>query len=245
MIGRASVAVLASIAVAAVVPSAHAADLVTPTGGRGQFVLDQISGFRASSAPGTNGSFSYSGFIGFSYSHFSVDHGNPPGGYDAYNYTSFWLAPSLDYFVVEHLSVGALVEISTTSASRDTQDQVNARVVTTPLPATLNITLLPRVGYMIPIGDWHNGRFAIWPRIGAGYASRQYTVSDAKLTFSGFELNADVGFLLRVNETFFLKIAPEFVWIPGSVSTTVANVAVSNTASNVTFQVLGGIGVLL
>jgi hypothetical protein len=51
--------------------------------------------------------------------------------------------------------------------------------------------------------------------------------------------------LLRVNETFFLKLSPEFVWIPGTVSTTLNNQQFSQSGSDINFLVQGGIGVML
>jgi hypothetical protein len=170
---RRCVAVLASVAAFTGASSAFAADLVTPTGGKGQFVFDQISGFRASAAPSPNGAFSYSGMVGFAFSKFSYDNFDGGGGNVSYTYTSFWLAPSLDWFPIDHLSIGGMVEISTTSASRADKPTANAATRTVDLPTTTNFTLLPRIGYMIPIGG-ETGRFAIWPRVGAGYASRQF-----------------------------------------------------------------------
>jgi hypothetical protein len=243
------IAVLASLAALTAAASANAADLATPTGGRGQFVLDQISGFRASAAPSPNGAFSYSGMVGFAFSRLNYDKFDNSGGSETYTYTSFWLAPSLDWFPTDHLSIGGLVEISTTSGSFGDKENANAGVRTYDLPTTTNFTILPRIGYMIPLGG-ENARFAIWPRVGAGYAFRQFATAgnnnlDAKITYSGFELDADVGFLLRVNETFFFKLAPEFVWIPGTASRTVNNVSLSSSGSDINFLVQGGIGVML
>ncbi len=247
------VAVPACLAAFMATASANAADLVTPTGGKGQFVLDQISGFRASAAPSPNGAFSYSGIVGFAYSKLSYDSlnigGLSQGGSTAYAYTSFWLAPSLDWFPIDHLSIGGLVEISTTSGSRDDKQTGQSPTITTSLPTTTNFTILPRVGWMIPIGG-PEGRFAIWPRVGAGYASRQWASpgnqnNDAKTSFSGFELDLDVGFLLRVNETFFFKLSPEFVWVPGTAATTVNGLTLSSSGTDINFLVQGGIGVML
>jgi hypothetical protein len=250
MTKRSAVAVVFGIAAATLSASASAADLQTPTGGKGQFVLDQLAGFRAGNAASPTGNISYSGFIGFSYSHFSQNKpavgGVAQGGYDAYNYTSFWLAPTLDYFVLEHFSIGGLVELSYTSASHDEQMFNNGQVVTTSLPGIVNFTLLPRLGYIFPIGDWHVGRFAIWPRVGAGYGMRQYVDNNGDTnTFSGFVLDVDVGFLLRINETFFFKLTPEMTFIPGSASRTVGNTSVSLGASDFQIAILGGLGVML
>lgn len=232
--------VLAAIAVSFATP-ASAADLLTPTGGKGQLVLEQIAGFRAGGAPGGSG-FTFAGFLGFNYGRYSQD--NPLGGYSATNYTSFWVAPSADFFVIDHLSIGGLVELSLTSSSFDVKQTPTAPVVNTSLPTTTNFTILPRVGWMFPIGD----RFGIWPRIGAGFASRQTSSArdpNDKTTFSGFVLDGDVSFILRVNETFFINLTPEFTFLPGSASVTNGVQTTSVSASYTSFSILGGIGVIL
>lgn len=240
--------VLAAIAVSFATP-ASAADLLTPTGGKGQLVLEQIAGFRAGGAPGPGASgVSFAGFIGFNYGRYSQD--NAAGGYTANNYTSFWVAPSADFFVIDHLSIGGLVELSLTSSSDDVKQNTNAPVQNLSRPTTTNFTILPRIGWMFPIGD----RFGIWPRIGAGYASRQIAVGykdpnhpndNPKLSFSGFVLDGDVSFIFRVNETFFINLTPEFTFLPGSASGTVGSVSTSFDASYTSFSILGGIGVIL
>ncbi|HEX7604382.1 MAG TPA: hypothetical protein VF316_22340, partial [Polyangiaceae bacterium] len=157
--------VLAAIAVSFATPAS--AELLTPTGGKGQLVLEQIAGFRAGGAagPGSSG-VSYAGFLGFNYSRYSQNSGDPQGGYTAYRYTSFWIAPSADFFPIDHLSIGGLLELSTTSSSLDDKQTATAPVQNISLPTTTNFTILPRVGWMFGIGD----RFGIWPRVGAGYA---------------------------------------------------------------------------
>lgn len=234
--------VLAAIAVSFATP-ASAGDLLTPTGGKGQLVLEQVAGFRAGGAPGGSG-ISFAGFLGFNYGRYSQDHTNGQGGYTATNYTSFWIAPSADFFVIDHLSLGGLLELSTTSSSVDDKQTATAPVQNISLPTTTNFTILPRVGWMFGIGD----RFGIWPRVGAGYASRQTASGqnpNDKTTFSGFVLDADVSFILRVNETFFVNLTPEFSFLPGSASVTNGPLTTSVSASYTSFSVLGGIGVIL
>ena len=232
--------VLAAIAVSFATPAS--AELLTPTGGKGQLVLEQVAGFRAGGAAGPDSSgLSYAGFLGFNYSKYSQDD-NTGGGYTAYRYTSFWIAPSADFFVIDHLSIGGLIEVSTTSSVRDRKDNANAGVSSTDQPTTTNFTILPRVGWMFGIGD----RFGIWPRVGAGFASRQTAIDpNTKTTFSGFILDADVSFILRVNETFFVNLTPEFSFLPGSASVTNGPNTLSVSASYMSFSVLGGIGVIL
>ena len=234
--------VLAAIAASFATP-ASAAELLTPTGGKGQLILEQVAGFRAGGAPGGSG-FSFAGFLGFNYGRYSQDNVNAQGGYTATNYTSFWVAPSADFFPIDHLSLGGLIELSYTSSSFDAKQTATAPVINTSLPTTTNFTILPRVGWMFALGD----RFGIWPRVGAGYASRQTTSArdpNDKTTFSGFVLDADVSFILRVNETFFINLTPEFTFLPGSASVTNGVITSSVSASYTSFSVLGGIGVIL
>jgi len=231
---------LAATAVSFATP-ASSAELLTPTGGKGQLILEQVAGFRAGGAPGGSG-ISFAGFLGFNYGRYSQD--NAQGGYTSTSYTSFWVAPSADFFPIDHLSIGGLIELSLTSSSFDNKQTPTSAVQTISLPTTTNFTILPRVGWMFPIGD----RVGIWPRVGAGYASRQTASSrdpNDKTTFSGFVLDADVSLIIRVNETFFVNLTPEFTFLPGSASVTNGVLTSSVSASYLSFSVLGGIGVIL
>lgn len=220
------------------------ADLLTPLGGRGQFVMQQVAGFRAGTAASpAGGGFSYSGLIGFNYSSYTQTVPGTADSSDTYGFTSFWIAPSADFFPIDHLSIGGLLEFSLTANSLTRK--VAGATQSVDLPTTLNFTILPRVGWMFAIGD----RFAIWPRIGAGYASKQFANSNgnntSKFTFAGFVLDVDTTFLFRFNETFFAGLTPEFTFIPGSATYSVNNTSQSASASAISFSVLGGIGVIL
>lgn len=221
------------------------ADLLTPLGGRGQLVIQQISGFRAGGAASpTGGGFSYSGILGFNYSRYSEGvAAAPPDTSNNYAFTSFWIAPSADFFPIDHLTIGALIEVSATINSLDRKVAGVSQSID--LPTTVNFTLLPRVGWMFALGD----RFAIWPRIGAGYASKQFATNSGggatKVTFAGFVLDVDTTFLFRFNETFFAGLTPEFTFIPGSTTTSIGAASSSVSASGLSFSVLGGIGVIL
>jgi len=214
--------------------------LMTPTGGRGQLSIDELTGFRLGLASG----ISYAGPIGLAFQRYSADRTDPGGGADVYHYTTFWLAPAADYFVIEHLSVGGLIELSTTSGSVDRPVNNNA-TVSQDLPTTTAFTILPRVGYMIPLGD----RGGIWPRGGLGYASRQIAAGNGngKETFSSVIVDVDVGFLFRLNETFYLMGAPDVTFgLGGSHSATANNGAsVSASASLFQFGLLSSLGIFL
>lgn len=212
-----------------------------PMGARGQLAIDQISGFRAR----TDGSISYYGPVGFSINSFTAT--NLDGSGDTtYHNTSFWLAPSADYFVIDNLSVGGLFEFSSTSTSADFKDRFGV-VNTISLPSQTSFTLLPRVGYLIPLGN----RFGIWPRGGIGYVSRQQLVPDNNIraefndTFHAILLDVDVGFLFRLTDSFFIKAAPDMAFsFGGSHSETPPTTNITRTADANVFQfaLVTGIG---
>src|SRR4051812_1818439 len=75
---------------------AHAQrEIVTSMGNKGVLVIDQLSGFRISSIGGV----SYAGPIGFS---FQSTGASDRAGRTTEHFTTFWLAPSADIFVIDH-----------------------------------------------------------------------------------------------------------------------------------------------
>ena len=237
----AAVAVSGTLAFA---PAAHA--LTPPTavlGQKGEIAIDQISGFRLSSTGGVN----YYGPIGFSVT--SVTDPPIPGLTNANtsvtdHFTTFWFAPSADIFVIDHLSVGGLIEFSTTSSSQDIT--VNSETQSFARPSTTSFTFVPRVGWMFALSD----RFGIWPRLGLGFASRQTVVAagnnDITDTLSGVVVDLDVGFIFRMTDTFFLRAAPDLSFLPGgSYSTTLNNQSFAANGSAFQFSGTTGIGVFI
>jgi hypothetical protein len=233
-------------AVFAVAPLARAqSDIHTPLGARKTLVLDELSGFRAS----TIGGVSYAGPIGISFQSITLDtpSANPQAssGSSTTHYTNVWFAPSADYFVIDHLSIGGLIEITSTSANVSTT--VFNTTTTTSLPTVTNVTFIPRVGWMFNVTD----RFGIWPRAGLGYAVRSGASTDPTAaagttdTYSAFIIDLDVGFLYRINQTFFVSGRPEFTFGPGSHSETTGNTTVSLGATFFQFAMVGGLGIML
>jgi hypothetical protein len=220
--------------------TAHAQrDVGTPLGGRGTLSIDQLSGFRMSAIGGNGYGVGYSGIIGFSTQ--SVAQDQPGGGTTTGHYTSFWIAPSADYFVIDHLSIGGLLEVATTSANRDQLAPGNT-TVNVGLPTQTSITFLPRIGWMFAVSD----RFGIWPRLGLGYGSHSEALgTQTSDTFSSFLLDLDVGFLYRINENWFIKGAPEITFASGSDSAPIGNNATVSVHESVfQFGLVGGIGVM-
>ena len=220
------------------------ADITPPSTGMGdkmQLWIDQISGFRVSATGGVN----YYGPIGFSVTSVEQDEFAPAvNTTTTVHQTTFWLAPSADIFVIDHLSVGGLIEFSTTSSSSDFNQ--NGTVQTTQNPTTTNFTFLPRAGWLFGLSD----RFGIWPRLGIGYASRQTDNQNGNLfvrdSIQGVILDLDVGFIFRLTDSFFLKAAPELSFLPGgSHSETINNTSSSANANAFQFAGVTGIGAIL
>ena len=228
--------------------------LITGTGNKGQLVIDQVSGFRAGLA-GIGGvtypTVEYYGPIGFAIQSYSEAAPPPTNGNQVTHATTFWLAPSFDYFVIEHWSIGGLLELASTSGSVDVP--LNAGVSQShDLPTLTSFTLLPRVGYMFAIGD----RWGIWPRGGLGFVTKSLNTNvnnaannngNTKDSFNGLVVDIDCSVLFRFNETFFARLAPEIGFVPaGSHSTTPPGGASTSADANyLQFTITGGIGVLI
>jgi hypothetical protein len=217
--------------------------LLTPTGGKGTLAIDNITGLRVNAFSG----ISYAGPLGVSTSSYSEDALKVGDANATVHETTIWLAPAADYFVIDHLSIGGFVELASKSGSVDTQTN-GAGTFNTDLPTTTGFTLLPRIGYLIPIGD----RFAIWPRGGIGYAYRgtssvtgagQGAVVKTKDSFSALVIDLNVDFLFRINETFFLVAAPDLGASLGGSHTHTDLVQRSSNANLLQLSVLTGLGI--
>ncbi len=166
-------------------------DLIVPFHEGGRLVLDQLAGVRASAASG----LSYAGPIGVAFQTTSA-------GDAQAKTTRLWLAPSADVFVTEHLSLGGIVDVSYAFGSTKASGQEVS------LPGTTSITVVPRVGFYVPLGD----RFGVWPRLGVGYARVEGASVQAgapvRETFQSLLLEGDLSLVYRFDETFFLRAGP-------------------------------------
>lgn len=107
----------------------------------------------------------------------------------------FVLRPALDVFVIDRLSIGGAVEFTYTS--------FRVGVGTTDL---FTFTVMPRVGYSIPLGD----KFAFWPQggLGVGFATRPGR-TDAILPIDIF-----LPFYFHPVESFFIGLGPGMTFQP-------------------------------
>lgn len=94
---------------------------------------------------GERGQLAIMGETGVVFSHTSVS------GVDG-STTSIVFRPAIDYFVIDHLSLGAFTGMEYTSA---------------PGGSTTTYSIGPRVGYDIPFSE----RFSIWPKAGLSFNS--------------------------------------------------------------------------
>ncbi len=217
--------------------SSPASAQMVEAGHRGSLVFDDLSGFRAS----TIGGVGYAGPIGVSAQ--SVNEatiGGVNGDTDTYHYTTFWFAPSLDVFVINHLSIGGLIEVAVTSSNLDSyRIRLNATATTT-FPTTTDLTFIPRVGWLFDVTQ----RFGIWPRVGFGWAERQAALpnSNNSDTLQSFVIDVDCGFIYRATSDWFIRAAPEFTIGPGSHSVTTGNTETSANATLASFTFAGGFG---
>jgi hypothetical protein len=244
---RLTVAAVAAAALSSSTPARAQTDIRTPIGSKSSIVLDDLAGFRASSVGGVG----YSGPLGIATQSQSEDipsgNANSSGGSDTFHWTTIWFAPSLDYFVIDHLSIGGLIEIASTSESFS-QSLVGSTTTTTNLPTTTNVTVLPRVGWMFNLTD----RWALWPRGGLGYSVR--TVAEPTVangggvqtnstdSFSGFVIDLDASLIFRVSQMFFLRATPELTFVPGSHTLTSGNTSTSYGATLFDFTADIGFG---
>jgi hypothetical protein len=231
------IAVLASL-VATLLIAAPASAQMVEAGQRGSLVFDDLSGFRAS----TVGGVGYAGPIGVSVQSLDEDIiGGQVGDTNTYHYTNFWFAPSLDVFVINHLSIGGLVEVAVTSSSVDTHSARFGTTVSTSLPTTTNLTFLPRIGWLFNI----TRRFGIWPRLGLGWTDRQHNDpvnGNTNDSLQAFVADIDCGFVFRATSDWFIRVAPDFTVAPGSHSFTNGNTQTSAGATLVDFSVAAGFG---
>ncbi|HEY2514156.1 MAG TPA: hypothetical protein VGI39_24990 [Polyangiaceae bacterium] len=224
--------------VATFAQSAQAQTWETPAGRRGTLVFDDLSGFKAS----TVGGVGYSGPIGVSFTNYSVTTSQTAAGNttETSHVTTFWLSPSVDVFVIDHLSVGGRVEVAIRSGNVDNTTNIggSSNTVNSGLPTATDLTFLPRVGWLFDL----NEHWGIWPRVGLGYGQVQNSTSatvgnttvTTNNTFSGAIFEVDCPFLYRLTPGWFLRMDPDFTFWPGNQG--------GNSANVVNFALTGGLG---
>jgi hypothetical protein len=118
--------------------------------------MPQVDPHSAAGVFGARGQLAIMGETGAVFTHTSVSGDSS---------TTFVLRPASDYFVIDHLSVGAFTGVEYSS---------------TPGSSTTTYGIGPRVGYDIPLSE----RFSIWPKAGLSFNSSKVTLDP--VTIGGF-----------------------------------------------------------
>ncbi len=122
--------------------------------------------------------------------------------------TSIVVRPSADYFIIDHLSLGAFLDLNYTH---------------TPGGHSTSFAIGPRIGYDIPLSPL----FSVWGKLGLSFRSVSQTVngqaglpSDTR-TSSNLALNLFVPFMVHPAEHFFFGFGPALdVDLSGSIKST-------------------------
>jgi len=194
-------------------------------------VIDQLSGFRGR----VGGGVQYYGPLGLAYNTFDINPKPQLGAGGAsitttqttINSWSLWLAPSLDYFLVDNFSIGGLFSVDTTFGNAKSQTTTvsaagttQGNPVSTDLPAVTSFTLMPRIGYLIRLND----RISFWPRVGVGYFYGANTIilpKDATSTYtqtssiSSLLFQIDIAFIYQITDNVFFRAAPAISFSSG------------------------------
>ncbi|MBK8999654.1 MAG: hypothetical protein IPM35_28390 [Myxococcales bacterium] len=126
--------------------------------------------------------------------------GNPGGGSEAPSLMIPRL--SLDFFVVESISVGGSLLYFSQSTEQETSAGSNDG------PTTTTFAIAPRVGYAMAFDE----TFSIWPRAGITYFSskteEEGTGGTDTLTISGLDLTLEVPVGISPIENFAILVGP-------------------------------------
>jgi len=200
--------ILAALAALFSASSAYADEPAKPFGERGSIAFDDIfrlgigrSGVVRSIIPThLRGEVpSYGGVIGYS-------NGD---GKDS-QFDRMWFNPSFDVFVTGGLSIGANVAVMHENITHRLGFGVGDDDGFIFVRRTKAFTVMPRVGYAIPISP----SFALWPRLAIGYIGGyvdkvSHDGSGNREVLSKCMAVVDVGLVARVHRNIYLRAAPE------------------------------------
>lgn len=121
----------------------------------------------------------------------------------AEHFTTFYIAPALDYFIIDKLSIGGELLFAHISHNHDETD--NNTTVTTGQPSVDVFGIAARVGYNIDFGK----HFGIWPRAGIGFRYAHQGLpggGDGSVNWLYFNIDAPV--LWHPVDHFYVGVGP-------------------------------------
>ena len=192
--------------------SAQTVSALNAFGAQGTFAIDAQGGVQLYAAPGGVGSggfvrdYGLTPFVGWSFRKNS-EQSNPTADTNTFRTSAFYLNPGVDYFVIDHLSIGGEVIFALTGDSVTTHNPRTGADTTRDAPdgSGVHLGIMPRVGYDIPL----SAMFSIWPRGGIGWRHASFSgggAADASL--SSWIFFADVPFVFHPVEHFFIGVGP-------------------------------------
>ena len=176
-------------------------ELIVPFHEGGHVVLDQLSGLRIDPTSG----FAYAGPVGIASRSTKSDSVTPGGPASETSTTSLWFAPSADFFVTDHLSLGGRIE------DRSYLGCVRERGPTRRAPRSDVDGVPPARRLLRPVRRSHRDR----PRAGLGWSSVESVTflstgsAPSRETFRAMILDVDLSLVYRFGETFFMRAGPE------------------------------------
>jgi hypothetical protein len=190
---------------------AGAQETLNQFGAAGQLAIDAHGGtplYISADPGGAGGSvgtgYGLTPFIGWTFHKAS----EPDNGGDHNDVKSsiFYINPGIDYFVIDHLSIGGEVLLAFTGTSV-TQHRRGQPDRTADGQGGTHFGILPRVGYDILIGD----KFSLWPRGGLGFIHSGYSGAGAPdNSGTAWLFYADVYFNFHLVDHFFFGVGPGF-----------------------------------
>lgn len=135
----------------------------------------------------------------FSAAGFSLQYSEYPTGGDAtLKSTLIAFAPSADFFVARHWSIGGQASFLYLRQTADSAD--GSAAITS---ATMTVGLAPRIGYAIPLGD----HVTLWPRLMIGGSAAGNFADSGPMPVS-LMATADLPVIYSFDRHFFVSIAP-------------------------------------
>ena len=197
-----------AVVVGAVALPASAQETLNSFGATGQFAIDAQGATPLFVSPVPGGGYGegygLTPFIGWNLHKTSQPDNN--GNHDDDKTSIFYINPGVDYFVIDHLSIGGEVLFAITGSSV-THHRRNQPDVTNDGQGGTHFGILPRVGYDIPIGD----KFSLWPRGGLGFIHSSYSgAGQPDISGTAWLFYADVYFCFHLVPNFFFGVGPGF-----------------------------------
>jgi hypothetical protein len=180
-------------------------------GSKGRLVIDDLFGARlgglTSPVPGmASSALMPTGIVGYTSSE--------ANGMQS---TSVYVAPDVDYFVTDQITIGADLTLGYTRQRVDQFATLAGTDSATSAPTYAGssvesgyvFALRPRVGYVIRLAD----EIYLWPRLGVGYAMADLTGGGGPVHSHTLSAEADVGLVIALTRHALFDVGPTLGYV--------------------------------